>query len=283
MSKTEKIWIIVAASLVLVGCLIFGGIMMALDWNFLKLSTTKYDAKSYEITENFTSISVKTNTADVIVAPSEDGQCRVECYEQKKLEYLVSVKEGELIIELNDTRKWYERIGVDFESSKITVYVPHAEYDTVTVKSNTGSISVKELSFSALDLSVTTGKIAVSDITCYGDLNVRCSTGKVEIRNVNCKNLTSHGGTGDISLCNLIASGKLSIKRSTGDVRFEASDAAEILVNTDTGDVKGTLLTDKIFIARTDTGRIDVPKTVTGGKCEITTDTGDIKITVSAN
>ena len=31
---------------------------------------------------------------------------------------------------------------------------------------------------------------------------------------------------------------------------------------------------------KTDTGRVDVPKTVEGGRCEITTDTGDIKITV---
>ena len=50
--------------------------------------------------------------------------------------------------------------------------------------------------------------------------------------------------------------------------------------DTDTGDVKGSLLSEKIFIPTTDTGDVDVPKTVTGGRCEITTDTGDIKITV---
>lgn len=79
---------------------------------------------------------------------------------------------------------------------------------------------------------------------------------------------------------NVIATEKFSIERSTGDVTFDGADAAEIFVKTDTGDVKGSLLTDKVFITETDTGRVDVPKTTIGGRCEITTDTGDISIEI---
>ena len=50
------------------------------------------------------------------------------------------------------------------------------------------------------------------------------------------------------------------------------------MVNTSTGDVNGTLLSEKIFITDTSTGRVSVPKTTSGGKCEITTSTGDINI-----
>lgn len=79
---------------------------------------------------------------------------------------------------------------------------------------------------------------------------------------------------------NVISKEKFSIERSTGDVMFDSCDAAEILVKTDTGDIKGSLLSDKVFITQTDTGSVDVPKTVIGGKCEITTDTGDIRIKI---
>ena len=51
-----------------------------------------------------------------------------------------------------------------------------------------------------------------------------------------------------------------------------------IMVKTSTGNVKGTLLSDKIFVTDTSTGRVSVPKTTSGGKCEITTSTGDIEI-----
>lgn len=84
-----------------------------------------------------------------------------------------------------------------------------------------------------------------------------------------------------MTLKNVIAAETFSIERSTGKVRFDGCDAAEILVKTGTGDVKGTLLSEKIFIARSNTGRVDVPQTVTGGRCEIITSTGDIEIHIT--
>ena len=45
-------------------------------------------------------------------------------------------------------------------------------------------------------------------------------------------------------------------------------------------DFFGSLLTDKVFITDTDTGSVDVPKTPAGGRCEIKTGTGDIKMEI---
>ncbi|MBQ3893898.1 MAG: DUF4097 family beta strand repeat protein, partial [Clostridia bacterium] len=78
-----------------------------------------------------------------------------------------------------------------------------------------------------------------------------------------------------------IASGRFDIERDTGDVKFDRCDAAEIKVETDTGDVTGTLLTEKVFITKTDTGKVSVPSAASGGRCEIETDTGDIKISIA--
>ena len=63
-------------------------------------------------------------------------------------------------------------------------------------------------------------------------------------------------------------------------MEFDACDAAEILVETSTGDVEGTFLSDKIIFAETDTGRVNVPKGIVGGRCEIKTNTGDIKLEI---
>ena len=81
-------------------------------------------------------------------------------------------------------------------------------------------------------------------------------------------------------LKNVIAGEGFSIERSTGDVGFDACDAAAISVKTETDDVTGSLLSSKIFITRTDTGKVDVPTTVSGGVCEIPTDTGHIRISI---
>ena len=127
---------------------------------------------------------------------------------------------------------------------------------------------------------MSTGRITAGDITCAGDVTVTVSTGKATLTDVSCLDLISDGSTGDLVLTNVVATGKFFIERSTGDVRFDACDAAELLIETDTGDVEGSLLTEKIFLVESDTGRINVPRTTSGGKCEITTDTGDVKIVI---
>jgi DUF4097 and DUF4098 domain-containing protein YvlB len=122
--------------------------------------------------------------------------------------------------------------------------------------------------------------ILLTNSEIAGDVTIKVSTGKSYLENLRCESLTSNGDTGDISLKNVIATGKMNIERSTGDVKFDASDAEEITVKTSTGSVKGTLLSEKVFVPRSDTGDIDVPKTKNGGFCEITTDTGNIIISL---
>ena len=71
-----------------------------------------------------------------------------------------------------------------------------------------------------------------------------------------------------------------SIERSTGDVTLDGCDAETLWIKTDTGDVTGTLLSDKIFMAQSDTGKVEVPKSTSGGVCEVSTDTGKILLSV---
>lgn len=319
MRKTTKIWIVIAASLVFVGLIMFAAVMSEYKWDFSKLSTGKYETNTYEISEEFSNLSMNTDTADIIFALSDDGKCRVECYEEEKAKHSVAVQENTLVIKMIDERTWYDYIGINFGSPKITVYLPKAEYASlfikestgdieipknfkfegvdissstgdvnffasasklIKIKTSTGNVCVENTSAGTLDLSASTGRITVSNVICGGDANINVSTGRTNLNNIECKNLTSSGDTGDISLNHVIAAEKFSIKRSTGDVRFDGSDAAEILVETDTGDVTGTFLSEKIFFVETDTGSVDVPESITGGRCEITTDTGDIELDI---
>ena len=322
MNKMKK-WLIVAPVLILAGCLIFGGVMMALNWDFSKLSTVRYVTTEHKITEDFGSISgnisITADTADITFAKSDDGTCKVVCFENEKAKHTVTVTENTLNIKLEDQRTWKDRIGFSFRTPTITVYLPlevcgslcitgstgditipknflftdvdislstgDVEFDgwvtnLLKIKTSTGDIDAENIHAGALDLTVSTGEIELSHVTCAGDVNIRVTTGKTELENVKCVNLLTTGDTGDLSMENVVASGKFTISRSTGDVTFDGCDAEEIFVETDTGNVTGSLLTDKIYIAKTDTGNVIVPSATQGGKCEITTDTGDIKIRI---
>ena len=319
MSNKTKIWLVTAFFLVVVGCIIFVSVMSAFKWDFTKLSTLKYETNDYNINEEYKKISIITDTADIVFLPSENEVTTVICREYENVNHLVKVKDNTLVIEIVDMRKWYEHIGINFVSQKITVYLPTDKYtslyikestgdieipkdfkfenvdillstgdvklfasasETVKVKTSTGNITAENISAGNLNFSTSTGKIEALNVECQGDTNINVSTGKTVLGNVKCKNLTTKGSTGNIVLENVIAEERFSIERSTGDVSFDGSDASEIYVKTDTGDVVGSLLTEKVFITETDTGYVNVPKSVTGGRCEITSDTGDIKITI---
>ena len=280
MSKTTKKWLIAAASLVAIGAILFAAAMTKYHWDFSCLSTEKYETSTHEIREPFSSIQLNTVTADIRLAPAEDNTCKVICYEEEKMKHSVSVQNGTLTICAIDERNWHEHISFSFHSPKVTVYLPKAEYTSLTVKETTGNIKINTISVNTIDLSVSTGDISLSDVICKGDTKTNITTGAINVASTVCQNFVSTGNTGDIILKDVNVTKKIEIQRETGDVTFDHSDAAEISVKTTTGSVIGSLLTEKIFTVKSSTGDIHVPETKTGGTCEIITVTGDIKLNI---
>lgn len=319
MNTSIKVWLIIGASLVTFGLIVFVIAMAVNDWDFSKLGTVKYETNTYEIGGEFDKISIDASTEKIQFVPSEDESCRVVCYEAEKVKHSASVQDGTLMIERVDTRKWYDRIGIWLKTPEITVYLPRSEYASLSIDTSTGDIDVpQDFSFEnveidgstsdvvcsaavskgikiktstgkikveggmpeTISLTVETGNVEVSGVKVGENIKIKTSTGGIKLDNVTCKNITAENSTGHITISNVVASGNVSIQSSTGNVWLEDSDAAEIYVRTSTGDVTGTLLSEKIFITDTSTGNIDVPKTTTGGRCEITTSTGDIKISI---
>ena len=319
MGKKSALWLIAGACLLILGLILMAIAIAACNWDLTGLGTTTYETNTHSITGKFTGISITTDTSAIVLAPSSDGKCKVVCYEQENAKHAVSVENGSLTITEVNNREWHDYISINVGSPKITVYLPDDEYasliirvgtgavkipedfrfgqidisastgdiqnrasalNSIKIKTSTGRIHVENVSADALDLSVSTGNMTVSGVTCKGDISIKVSTGKAHITDTKCENLRSDGNTGDLILQNVIAEADVSIERSTGDVTFDNCDAGKIFVKTSTGDVTGSLLTEKVFITQTDTGDIDVPHTTTGGKCEITTGTGDITIKI---
>lgn len=280
----------------------------------------KHQTNTYEIEEAFDNISIEIDTADITFLPSADDVCIVTVYEKEDQQHAVEVNNGTLTIGNDKNRQDYIQIGYNVTS--ITVYLPKTEYyslvieestgditvsndfdfnnisisvttgdvecyasasENIDIETTTGDIFVEGVTSKSLDLTTTSGKITASSATCDGDITVGFTTGGASLTDISCKNVIANGSTGNISLNNVISEGKFSIDTTTGGVQFKNSDAAEIFVNTTTGNVKGSLLTDKVFIVETTTGDIDVPKSIVGDRCEIGTTTGDIKISISGN
>ena len=273
--------------------------MAFFNWNFANPFEGKYETRNHAVSEDFSSIAISTDTAGIILAPSANGKCSVICCEPKNIKHSVSVKDGALVIAQPDERKWYERIGFQWPAPKITVYLPKAEYISLSIRSATGNISIPSaFQLDSADLALSTGSVSFrasvrgiariktstgsisAENMSAGTLDLSATTGRIHLSNLACANLSSNGTTGNILLRSVVSAERLSVRRITGSVKFDHSDAAEILVKTSTGSVTGTLLSEKTFIVKSNTGNVDVPQSTGSGKCEVRTGTGKIKLDI---
>ena len=271
-----------------------------------------------EITDSYTNVLIDIETADIHLLKTESDQTSVSSYLHNKTTLTAEVVDDTLVVKIKDTRKWYEKIfnfssphiGITMPESKdyasLTlhattgdVYVDKFQFENINIKLTTGDVSnyasstgvikvdastgdirMEDISAGSVGCAVTTGDIKLVNVNSSGNVKTEASTGKMSLTNVTCKNFTVDGGTGDVILKSVLADEKFNIDVTTGDVKFDRCDAAELDVETTTGDVTGTLRTDKIFITKATTGKINVPETTTGGVCKIKVTTGDIKISI---
>ena len=317
MSRSRK-WIYAGLVLLGLGALLCGTSFAIFGFHPESLSTWKMVSNTYPVRDSFQNIKIDADTDTITLLPSKNGICRVVCVEEEEEPHRVTVQNNTLIVDQVRLNKMQFGFNFQTEKSSVTLYLPEKTYRELQIKCDTGDVEIPEDFFfdsirvdmdtgdveclasaegtisletdtgaitvsrvtAAMRLQSNTGRIEISDVAVSGDLELLESTGRAAAENVTCRNLYSDGDTGGLILTNVLVSGEMRLEQNTGDIKLNGCDAGTIFIETDTGDVRGTLLSDKIFLTKTDSGEVDVPRTITGGRCEITTDTGDIKIEV---
>ncbi len=236
--------------------------------------------KTHDIEGVIENISVSAHKeAHISFEPSTDGKIRVVAVTHKKVNCNVTTDGTTLLVDVEDIRNWVGRLG-EIHSPKVIVYLPAGEYSNLKIETTTGNTTVPaDFSFASISINGTTGKIHCS-AQATDSINITNTTGEVSINNVTTNTLDVKISTGDINLTNVITTGKMSLEATTGNIRFDSCDGAEIYASATTGSIQGSLLSSKIFLTSTKTGKVTVPHTTSGGVCDLSTSTGTINITI---
>ena len=192
----------------------------------------------------------------------------------------------------------YASLDIKNTTGNVTISTK-STFDNVTMKSSTGSTTIENVTVNNalslesstgsrhlinvnvggnLTMQTTTGSLSLKDVNVGGTVKIKKSTGGTNMNSVTCESLHLTYASGGATLANVVASGHMEIEGSTGSLRFECADAASIKIKTSTGSIKGTLRTEKIFLASSSSGSINVPHSTSGGVCEIQTSTGSIHL-----
>ena len=174
-----------------------------------------------------------------------------------------------------------------FENAKLSsatgsVNVKANTTESLEVKCDTGSVTLEDMSAKNIKVNEHTGSVRLNRIEASGTVELHTSTGSIYTNTVNCEDLKARCSTGSINLKDTIANNSFELKASTGSIKFDRCDAGSIEATTSTGSIRGTLLSEKIFFAHSDTGSVRVPETMTGGRCKLESDTGSINIEIVA-
>ncbi len=311
--------IIIGIGLIFLGGIISVGVLAANYWNISDIITPKYEKKTHDVIGDFNNINIETETADVVFEISTDNTCKVVCSENEKINYTINVNDDTLSILENDNRKWYEHFGFFFEDKEVKVYLPKTNYESLIIGNTTGdiiippSLKLKDLTISnttgdvevyskvednlkinlttgriyvenivskTIKLNSTTGNVSLKNIEATTEAIIETTTGEIKLEDMKSGKLTMTASTGDIKLNHVLVDRNLNIKTTTGNITLSSSDAESLNLKATTGEIYCTLLSDKIISASSNTGKINVPHSLTGGICEIKTTTGNITVRI---
>ena len=261
MKKSKKISIIVGVIMILAGLAVSFFAVAAMNFDFRKMNTFSFDAMTYWINDDFLNVSVDGGWCGVNIYPSDDDRGKVVVNVVDGVESVIAVKGDTLDIKWQDNRKWFEKVGLYWGETDISIYLPKKEYNMLNVQSTSGDVEVAE------------------DVT-FSSINIETTSGDVKVSNISCKKIVTGTKSGEVYLTDVITSGDIQITSVSGDVTLDHCDGDNIKIKTSSGDVYGTLLSEKIFKAETSSGDINIPNSSSGGSCDIATSSGDIKFSV---
>ncbi len=274
---------------------------------------------TWTLKDNFSEIRIKSITGNVRIYESKDRTGKVVWNGNRNTKLNVGTSFGTLNVEEKFRLPWFLRIGLFTGSSEIQIYLPKGSYTKLNINSDTGQVEVPanftfeqaaietdtgSITFRAgvrgelkidsdtgsvnvsgtapenMHIETDTGRIVLSNSRVAKDLHVKTDTASISLTDVSCRDLEVKSDTGSLTLNNVRAGDQFEAKTDTGAIRLERCDGAKMELKSDTGSISGTVLSDKVFDARSGTGKVNVPETNNGGTCRCRSGTGSINIEI---
>lgn len=241
-----------------------------------------------ESKEIFHSVSVKNNT---LIIDRTDAR--------KWYKRIVGIYWGDMTITVYLPQTAYESLSVlnvsgntvipeDFSFTDAKIRSTSGDIDflapvekDLSLKTVSGNLHAEGTNPKSLDAQSTSGDMDYADSIVSGDITIDTVSGKIRCSNVSVSgDINMETTSGNVTLSDVTAAKAMQIETVSGDIKLESCDADSLWLKSTSGNVSGTLLTEKKFLTNTTSGRVNVPGSSSGGKCEIKTTSGNIQFEI---
>jgi len=149
----------------------------------------------------------------------------------------------------------------------------------LTLQTASGDILAENLRAESIQVNTASGTVTLNTVTVGENLGLDSSSGDLDLTNVECGELTANSASGTMDCTGMLVMGTLRMDTASGDIRLMDCDASTLYLTSSSGDITGTLRTDKVYQAHSDSGEVEVPFSTVGGLCEIHSSSGNIWFT----
>ena len=166
----------------------------------------------------------------------------------------------------------------DLASGTGGVTVSRTSGAALSVDTNGGAVSLKDLTADVLDVSVSTGAVAVERVTTKGATKVSANGGPLRLTQVKAASFDLSSGTGNETLSGLTATKAVTVSTNGGDVSLSAVRAATVDVSAGTGSVTSTDLSVSTPLKVSTNGGPVAVRSSKAPSLDVSTGTGDVEV-----
>ena len=267
MSKTSKIALLaIAAGIILIGLgfVLTGGNMKTFASKKTNAQHIKYD---YECTGKITAVDMEELYEDAIITTGDVKNATVTYYVYDGQDE-VSVKESNGT--LSFTRKSIDNstfkiqfFNFDFESTKTVITLPKDFEGPVKAHATSGSIDVKNLKNSSLDVKTSSGSSRVENIEKSDEVPIQSSSGSVKAANI-------------------VSTGNFTITSSSGSNKSSSIKCKDFSANASSGSVTAEDIECDNLSAKSSSGSVKVANATVKNTLETGATSGSVRVSDSS-
>lgn len=240
-------------------------------------------------------VIIKSNSVDIEVYPSQNNQISAVFSGNKQENVTTDLQlstqgntvEIEAKKEETNKRLWIHFNLGNVEPTKVAVYLPQKQYDSLALQTSHGDIQLKDFKGNTVNANTSNGDVKLQNTNAI--LTVQTNHGDIDLSEVEFHGKNSiTTSSGDIhvqSVSNSKVSKKvpqdqLILRSSHGDIDLNGYQGNILTANTNSGDIHLQNI-DSTFTARTENGDINIQSIQNFyAQNQITTNNGDIKVSV---
>ncbi len=175
--------------------------------------------RTYEYGNDYETITISDDVADIFVKKSKEDKLKVVCFENFEYFYDITNTTNFAIVP-NAELTQLEKVKNFMRTEKhyIEVYVPENLKPNIIIKSKNGNVVVNDFEANSLFVTTKGGVVLVTNVEVKGTCAITNANGVINAENITGEAITIKNGNGATVVYNVVGNEKVNVDSNNGEI-----------------------------------------------------------------